>query len=82
MNQTDKNYTYRNQTESNHIVSASLADRMARYDEMRSEQDLARTAKAYGDLIRENIDYDSLIVSHSMDKQLIDGAPGGKIHVL
>ena len=49
---------------------------------MRSEQDPARTAKASGDLIRENIDYDSLIVSHSMDQQLIDGAPGGKIHVL
>ena len=73
MNQTDKNYTYRNQIEPNHIVSSSLADRIARYDEMRSEQDPARTAKAYGDLIRENIDYDSLIVSHSMDKQLIDG---------
>lgn len=73
MNQTDKNYTYRNQTESNHIVSASLADRMARYDEMRSEQEPDRTAKAYKDLIRENIDYDSLIISHSMDRQLIDG---------
>ena len=72
MNQTDKNYTYRNQTESNHIVS-SLADRMSRYDEMRSDQEPDRTAKAYKDLIRENIDYDSLIISHSSDRQLIDG---------
>ena len=73
MNQTDKNYTYRNQTESNHIVSTSLAERMMRYDEMRSEQDSDSTARAYKDLIRENIDYDSLIISRSSDRQLIDG---------
>ena len=73
MNQTDKNHTYRNQTDSNHIVSASLAERMMRYDEMRSDREPARTAKAYGALIRENIDYDSLLISHSNDRQLIDG---------
>ena len=73
MNQTDKNHTYGNQTDSNHIVSASLAERMMRYDEMRSDREPARTAKAYGALIRENIDYDSLLISHSNDRQLIDG---------
>ena len=62
-----------NQTDSIHIVSASLAERMMRYDEMRSDREPARTAKAYGALIRENIDYDSLLISHSNDRQLIDG---------
>ena len=71
MNQTDKNQTYRNQTDSNLIVSA--AERLMRYDAMGTEQEPSRTAKAYEDLIRENIDYDTLIVSHSNDGQLIDG---------
>ena len=30
-------------------------------------------AKAYEELIRENIDYDSLMITHESDKKLIDG---------
>ena len=68
-NQTNNNYTYRNQTDSNRILSAG---RLMRYDEMRSEE-AARKAKAYEELIRENIDYDSLLISHSHDREMIDG---------
>jgi len=70
MNQTDNNYTYKNQTESNLIKSA---DRLMRYDAMRSGYAPAQKAKAYEELIRENIDYDSLMITHESDKKLIDG---------
>ena len=30
-------------------------------------------AKAYEELIKENIDYDSLMITHELDKKLIDG---------
>ena len=70
MNQTDNNYTYKNQTESNLIKSA---DRLMRYDAMRSGDNPAMVAKAYEELIRENIDYDSLMISHESDRELIDG---------
>ena len=70
MNQTDNNNTYKNQTESNLIKSA---DRLMRYDAMRSGDNPAMVAKAYEELIRENIDYDSLMISHESDRELIDG---------
>ena len=70
MNQTDNNYTYMNQTESNRIISA---ERLMRYDALRSGEASAMKAKAYEELIRENIDYDSLMISHVSDKELIDG---------
>ena len=70
MNQTDNNYTYMNQTESNRIKSA---DRLMRYDAMRCGYAPAQKAKAYEELIRENIDYDSLMISHEPDRELIDG---------
>ena len=69
-NQTDNNYTYRNQTESNLILSA---DRLRRYDEMRSDAAPDDVVSAYQQLIRENIDYSSLIIAHSNDRELIDG---------
>ena len=69
MNQTDNNYTYMSQ-KSNRIISA---DRMMRYDEMRSGEAPAMKAKAYEELIRENIDYDSLMITHESDRKLIDG---------
>ena len=68
-NQTD-NYTYRNQTESNLILSA---DHLRRYDEMRSDAVPDDVVSAYQQLIRENIDYSSLIIAHSNDRELIDG---------
>ena len=55
---------------SNRIISI---DRMMRYDTMRSGEAPAMKAKAYEELIRENIDYDSLMITHESDKKLIDG---------
>ena len=71
MNQTDNNYTYMNQTDSNRIIST--AGRLMRYDAMRSGEAPALKAKAYEALIRENIDYDSLMITHGDDRELIDG---------
>ena len=44
-----------------------------RYDAMRSGEAPALKAKAYEALIRENIDYDSLMITHGDDRELIDG---------
>ena len=43
------------------------------YDAMRSGEAPALKAKAYEALIRENIDYDSLMITHGDDRELIDG---------
>ena len=69
-NQTDNNYTYRNQTESNLILSA---DSLRRYDEMRFDAAPDDVVSAYQQLIRENVDYDSLVIAHPYDRELIDG---------
>ena len=71
INQTDNNYTYMSQ-KSNRIISAA-AGRMMRYDVMRSEEAPTLKTKAYRELIRENIDYDSLMITHKEDRKLIDG---------
>ena len=71
MNQTDNNYTHMSQTDSNRIISA--AGRLMQYDAMRSGEAPALKAKAYEALIRENIDYDSLMITHGDDRELIDG---------
>ena len=71
MNQTDNNYTYMSQTDSNRIISA--AGRLMRYDAMRSGEAPVLKAKAYEALIRENIDYDSLMITHGDDRELING---------
>ena len=71
MNQTDNNYTYMSQTDSNRIIAA--AGRLMRYDAMRSGEAPALKAKAYEALIRENIDYDSLMITHGDDRELING---------
>ena len=70
MNHTNNIYTYRNKTESNHIL---LTKRLGRYDAMRSGVKSDGKAKAYEQLIRENIDFDSLIVTHPHDRELLDG---------
>ena len=69
-NKINNNYTYRSQTESYHISSA---DRLTRYDAMRSDTGADNFAKAYEQLIRENIDYDSLVVVHPHDQEKIEG---------
>ena len=61
------NQTNKRDTESNHILSAQ-AD-----DPMRCDGDVKSTIQAYEQVIRENIDYDSLIMAHRYDTELING---------
>ena len=60
---TNINNTNLSENKSNHIVSA---------DGMGSEEDEMETLHAYQSLIKENLDYDSLLVSHPHDKNQID----------
>ena len=62
-NNTNINNTNQNNNKSNHIVSA---------DVMGSEDDEMETLRAYQSLIKENLDYESLLVSHPHDKNQID----------
>lgn len=62
-NNTNINNTNQNNNKSNHIVSA---------DVMGSEDDEMETLRAYQSLIKENLDYESLLVSHPHDKDQID----------
>ena len=62
-NNTNINNTNLSENKSNHIVSA---------DGMGSEEDEMETLHAYQSLIKENLDYDSLLVSHPHDKNQID----------
>ena len=55
-------YNKENETESDQIRSGDV----------RSDDRLA-VMQAYEDQIKENIDYDGLIISHSLDKDLIQG---------
>ncbi len=62
-NNTNINKTNFSENKSNHIVSA---------DVMGFEQDEMETLQAYQSLIKENLDYESLLVSHPHDKDQID----------
>lgn len=62
-NNTNINNTNLSENKSNHIVSA---------DGIGSEEDEMETLHAYQSLIKENLDYDSLLVSHPHDKNQID----------
>ncbi|MSS14057.1 replication initiator protein A [Lachnospiraceae bacterium Oil+RF-744-WCA-WT-11] len=74
---TNMNNTYRSKTESNPIVSTG-EEMPARQDATRSEEKRytdtpAVRAKIYEQIIRENICYDDLLISHAEDRELIDG---------
>ena len=74
---TNMNNTYRSKTESNPIVSTG-EEMPARQDAIRSEEKRytdtpAVRAKIYEQIIRENICYDDLLISHAEDRELIDG---------
>ena len=76
-NQTNINNTYNNKTESNPIVSTG-EEMSVRQDAIRSEEKRytdtpAVRAKIYEQIIRENICYDDLLISHAEDRELIDG---------
>ena len=62
-NNTNINNTNLSENKSNHIVSA---------DGIGSEEDEMETLRAYQSLIKENLDYESLLVSHPHDKDQID----------
>ena len=62
-NNTNINNTNLSENKSNHIVSA---------DGIGSEEDEMETLHAYQSLIKDNLDYDSLLVSHPHDKNQID----------
>lgn len=62
-NNTNINNTNLSENKSNHIVSA---------DGIGSEEDEMETLHAYQCLIKDNLDYDSLLVSHPHDKNQID----------
>lgn len=62
-NNTNINNTNLSENKSDHIVSA---------DGIGSEEDEMETLHAYQSLIKENLDYDSLLVSHPHDKNQID----------
>ena len=62
-NNTNINNTNLSENKSNHIVSA---------DGIGSEEDEMETLHAYQSLIKDNLDYDSLLVSHPHDNNQID----------
>ena len=49
---------------SNHIVSA---------DKKRCESDQTEVIKAYGEIIKSNIEYDALIQANKFDEKLVQG---------
>jgi len=68
-NNTNINNTNLSENKSNHIVSA---------DGIGSEEDEIETLHAYQSLIKGNLDYDSLLVSHPHDKNQIDEIVDGE----
>ena len=67
-----KNYINNNQTnisntESNHIISAETGD------PMRLDDDPMERVSAYENLIKENINYDDLLMAHKYDTEMING---------
>lgn len=66
-NKTNINQTYMNENKSNHILSYPVQD------EIRCDEGTDLTLQAYGEIIRENIDYDSLLITHDYDQELVQG---------
>lgn len=64
-NKTKENYIDMSQIKSNHILSAQADDAMGCDDDA--------IIKAYDELIRDNIEFDSLLISHPYDKEVIEG---------
>lgn len=67
-----KNNTYindinRNENKSNHIVS------YPENDEIRCDEEQTKIMQAYGKIIQENIEYDSLMITHKLDEELVRG---------
>ena len=63
---TEKNNNYRNKIESNHILSTGS-------DEIRCDEKSLTEEEAYEQVIRENIGYEDLLISHPQDREMIEG---------
>lgn len=72
-NNTNINNTDYSETESNHILSAVTSPKIGydtmRYDSLSPKEEVC----AYESLIKANIDYDSLVISHADEIETIDG---------
>ena len=65
-NKTNINNIYQSKTKSNHIASADG-------DEKRCDPDQTEIIKAYGEIIKSNIEYDALLQANKFDEKLVQG---------
>ena len=63
---TDMNNNYMSNIESNHILSTGS-------DEIRCDERSLTEAETYEQVIRENIGYEDLLISHPYDREMIEG---------
>ena len=72
---TNINNTYRSNTESNLISSTeeTISDDEMRCDTRKDLDTPGLRAKAYQEIIRENIGYEDLLTAHPTDQELIEG---------
>ena len=74
-NKTNINNTYRSNTESNLILSTeeTIADDEMRCDTRKAPDTPELRAKAYQEIICDNIGYEDLLIAHPVDRELIEG---------
>lgn len=65
---SNSNYNNINNTKENYNKSNLIVS-----DEIRCDSDDNSILQAYGSLIKENIDYDSLLITHPLEKDLVQG---------
>ena len=65
-NKTNINNIYQSKIKSNHIASADA-------DEKRCDPDQTEIIKAYGEIIKSNIEYDALLQANKFDEKLVQG---------
>ena len=74
-NKTNINNTYRSNTESNLILSTeeTISDDEMRCDTRKAPDTPELRAKAYQEIICDNIGYEDLLIAHPVDRELIEG---------
>ncbi len=65
-NKTNRNYFNLNKTKSNHILSAEN-------DTMRCDMNQSEIIKTYERIIKDNIEYNVLLISYKFDEELVQG---------
>lgn len=65
-NKTNINNIYQSKIKSNHIASADA-------DEKRCDPDQTEIIKAYGEIIKSNVEYDALLQANKFDEKLVQG---------